>query len=120
MKQPLSPFGESARILRVRLGLTLKSMADALGISSAHLSSIEFAEKSLLKKHVDATLEYFAAHNATAEQIEQIKKAANASVGSVKVKLNGANRELVAAFARKLEGGCDVPADIAAWVNSNK
>ena len=43
----LSAFGQAARAIRMRCDLSLKQMADAMSIGSAHLSAIEFGQKPL-------------------------------------------------------------------------
>jgi transcriptional regulator with XRE-family HTH domain len=115
----LTPFGEAVRILRMKLGLTLKSMADALGISSAHLSSIEFGDKKLLDKHIEATLIFFNKKGAENSSIENIKQAADESKTSINIEsFTSKDRDLVAAFARKLESGTEVPSDLMSWIKN--
>ena len=113
----LTPFGAIVRNFRSTIGLSLKSMADALGVSSAHLSGIEFGEKTLLRKHVDATIDYFKARGASVEMIEQIEEAAGQSYESVKIdSFNSANRGFVTAFARRLEEGGELPQKLQDWI----
>lgn len=41
----MTPFGERVRAMRAERGLTLKDMADALGVSSAYLSALEHGKR---------------------------------------------------------------------------
>ena len=43
----MTPFGAKLRQLRTRKGMTLKNMADDLGLSSAYLSSLEHGHRGL-------------------------------------------------------------------------
>ena len=41
----MTPFGERMRDLRKAKGVTLKDMADAIGVSSAYLSALEHGKR---------------------------------------------------------------------------
>jgi len=41
----MTPFGETMRKLRAERGVTLKEMADAIGVSSAYLSALEHGKR---------------------------------------------------------------------------
>ena len=41
----MTPFGEKVRDLRARKGVTMKQMAEALGVSSAYLSALEHGHR---------------------------------------------------------------------------
>jgi transcriptional regulator with XRE-family HTH domain len=41
----MTPFGEKLRALRAARGATLKQMAEAIGVSSAYLSSLEHGRR---------------------------------------------------------------------------
>ncbi|MDM0090332.1 MULTISPECIES: helix-turn-helix transcriptional regulator [unclassified Variovorax] len=114
----LTPFGETVRILRVRCGLSLKVMAEALGISSAHLSSIEFGEKRLLQKHVDLAIAFFEPR-VSAAQVQELRTAAGQSMHIVDTGSMSADaRGLVAAFARKLQEGSAPTPEMMSWLNN--
>ena len=55
----LTPFGEAVRTLRMRHDVSMKTMAEAMGISSSYLSGIEYGEKTLADKYVDAAISFF-------------------------------------------------------------
>jgi transcriptional regulator with XRE-family HTH domain len=113
----LTPFGEEVRILRVRLGLSLKDMAVFLGISSSHLSGIEYGEKRLSQKYVDSTVLFFRG-KASADQIAVLRKAAEKSKDIVHTTaLSPKGKYLVAAFARRLEEGAEPPEEMQAWID---
>ena len=41
----MTPFGQKIRVLRARRGITLKTMAGDLGVSSAYLSALEHGKR---------------------------------------------------------------------------
>lgn len=116
----LTPFGEAARMLRMRFDLSLKSMAEAMTISSAHLSGIEYGEKRLSDKHIESAIGFFSTH-ADAEQLHQLRLAAERSKDVVNTAdLDSDARGLVAAFARRLQEGSAPTEEIRNWLQSQK
>lgn len=116
----LSPFGEAARLIRMKLGLSLKTMATAMGISSAYLSSIEYGEKRLAEKHIKAALD-FLGDKANPEQLQNLRTAAERSKEIVNTaSLAPDARGLVAAFARRLQQGDAPTPAIMKWLNEQK
>ncbi len=114
----LTPFGEAVRLLRMRYDLSMKTMADALGISSSHLSGIEYGEKTLADKHVDGAVAFFASH-ATEAELKDLRRAAERSKGIVNVsELEPDARRLVAAFARRLKEGVQPARELTDWIDS--
>lgn len=102
----VTPFGEAARLLRMRLGLKLKDMADAMRISSSHLSGIEYGEKTLSESHVARAIDFFKSHHADDEELKALMRAAAKSQSEVQVgSLSQGQRHLVAVFARQLAAG---------------
>lgn len=116
----LTPFGEAARSLRMRLDLSMKSMAGFMSISSSHLSGIEYGEKRLSAKHIDQAVAFFTG-KASAEEIEKLLHAAERSKDIVDTsKLNADARGLVAAFARRLQEGDAPTTEIRDWIAKRK
>lgn len=116
----VTAFGEVARTLRMRYDQTLKSMATAMEISSAHLSGIEFGEKRLSEKHIRAALEFFK-DKATADELINLREAADRSLDVVETQqLSSDARGLVAAFARKLQEGSEAPPELRKWITNLK
>jgi transcriptional regulator with XRE-family HTH domain len=112
----LTPFGEAVRILRMRYGLSLKAMAEAMGISSAYLSSIEFGEKRLAQKHIDSAL-LFLRNYVSDEQLLEVRTAASQSKVSIDTStLSPEARGHMAAFARRLQEGDDPTPAILRWL----
>jgi transcriptional regulator with XRE-family HTH domain len=113
----LTPFGEAARLLRMKYGLSLKLMADNIGISSAYLSSIEFGEKRLAQKHIDGALQFFS-DKVTADQLRTLRTAAEQSKNIIDTsELSTDARGYAAAFARKLQEGNAPPPAVLNWIN---
>lgn len=112
----LTPFGEAVRILRLRLGLSLKVMADFMKISSSHLSGIEYGEKKLSDKHVEAVISFFSDKTGDKE-LQDLRAAAAASKDTISTEnLTPDARSLVAAFARRLQEGEAPTPEIQAWL----
>ncbi len=114
----LTPFGETVRVIRMKYGLSLKMMAEAMGISSAYLSSIEFGEKRLAQKHIDAAIAFFK-DKVTQDQLNEIRTAAEQSKQIIDTeKLSADAKGWVSAFARKLQSGNTPTPQIMDWLNS--
>lgn len=114
----LTPFGESVRVLRMKYGLSLKSMAESMAISSAYLSSIEFGEKRLAQKHIDNAIA-FLRPIATSDQLHDLRLAAEQSKEILDMGGLAADaRGQVAAFARKLQSGGKPPDEMLTWLKS--
>lgn len=114
----LTPFGEAARVLRMRYDVSMKTMAENLEISSSHLSGIEYGEKTLSDRITEAAIAFFKTR-VTADELSNLSRAAEQSKGVVNVsKLKPEARTLVAAFARRLQEGSKPTDDINKWLDS--
>lgn len=112
----LTKFGELVRIIRLKNSITLKEMASNMEISSSYLSSLEFGEKTLLAKHVDAACS-FLNDFCSEEEIQQLRYAAEESKKSLDTSnIKAEDRGLVAAFARRLEMGHQPNQEILNWL----
>lgn len=101
----------------MKFDLSLKAMAEAMNISSAHLSGIEYGEKRLSDKHIKAAVAFFQPL-ASEEQLREIRVAAERSKDAVNTSdLTPDARGLVAAFARRLQEGAAPSDEILKWVN---
>lgn len=113
----LSAFGLCVRKLRLELGLTLRDMAGALKLSSPYLSSIELGERALTAKIAEEALTYFKDKQVSPAKIEELRVACDQSMTEVPVStLNADERNLVAAFARRLSEGSGIPKDVKDWL----
>ena len=116
----LTPFGEAARILRMRLDLSLKEMAEAMEISSSHLSGLEYGEKRLSRKHIDSSLAFFKRKKAAPADLENLRNAGERSKSIVNTEsLSPDAKGLVAAFARRLQEGDQPTPEIKEWLSSH-
>jgi transcriptional regulator with XRE-family HTH domain len=114
----LTPFGEAARVLRMRYDLSMKMMATALGISSSHMSGIEYGEKTLADKYVDGAVAFFTG-KATEAELQELRRAAERTRDMVNVsELEPESRRLVAAFARRLQEGSQPSTEIKDWLDA--
>ncbi len=116
----LTPFGEAARLLRMRADLPLKAMAQGMGISSSHLSAIEYGEKRLSEKHVETALE-FLSDKTTQQQLQELRRAAEQSRDVVNMEdFDPQARGLVAAFARRISSGTTPPPELLKWIKEQQ
>jgi transcriptional regulator with XRE-family HTH domain len=100
----------------MRADLSLKAMAQGMGISSAHLSALEYGEKRLSEKHVDAALAFFS-DKATPQQRQDLRIAAQQSRDIVNMDdFDPQARGLVAAFARRISSGTTPPPELLKWI----
>lgn len=114
----LTPFGETVRTLRMRHDVSMKTMAEAMGISSSYLSGIEYGEKTLADKYVDAAVSFFDSL-ATKDELQSLRRAAERSKEVVNVAdLEPDARRLVAAFARRLQSGSQPSKEMNDWLDS--
>lgn len=102
----LTPFGRTARTLRMDFDCALKEMAEAMNISSAYLSSIEHGEKRLTDAHINLALTFFESKGATRLQLSTLRDDGERSKDLLETgHLAGDAKTLVAAFARRLQEG---------------
>lgn len=97
----LSRFGKIVRKRRIDMGVNLKTMADALGKSSAYLSAVETGRKNPTRELVTAAAEYFSLGEPERAELEE---AAYQSASQLQISMEGFNdsqREVVASFARR-------------------
>jgi len=102
----LTPFGVTLRKLRLDKGMRLMDLAGRLGLSSAQVSAVEIGTRAIQPGYVEQVV---AAMGLSAEQAEELHRAADRTRAEVRVDHLPMNqRELVAAFARKVD---ELPAD---------
>lgn len=106
---PNSPFGAYLRERRLKAGLSLREVADALSISHVYLGEVERGRRRTLPEKYwevlsqtipDVSVPDLSAHNAASEPIDPAM-------------VEGRKRDLVIALARRLEDG-DMSEDLAA------
>lgn len=100
----LTPFGKKVRKLRIDVGVTLKSMADAMGVTSSYLSAIETGKRAITDQLLNSIIKFF--NNEGVSAAEELKVAARDSQQSVEINLSGKNqnaREVAMAFARNFD-----------------
>lgn len=105
----LTPFGIAIRKLRLEKGMRLLDLAKLMNKSVAYLSAIETGRKPIPDNYVR---EIAQAMGLSTEELSVIRKAADRSRKTVTIeRLPEDQRELVAAFARRLD---KVPPEIIA------
>lgn len=99
----LTPFGKAIRKMRIDEGMSLKSMADSLGVSSSYLSAVETGKRAVTKPLLDGISNGM---NISETQKAELIRAAKISQQSVELNLAGRGekaREVAIAFARSFE-----------------
>ena len=97
----ITPFGIATRKLRLDKGLRLLDLAEKLNLSSSFISAVETGKKPIPAGYVDSVVK---ALGLTPTEALELQRAADRSKTIVDVDgLQGSQRELVAAFARKLD-----------------
>jgi transcriptional regulator with XRE-family HTH domain len=103
----LTPFGVALRKLRIEKNLRLIDVADRLGKSTALLSAIETGRKPIPDMFL---LELARALSLVPAEVRELRSAKEQTRKNVDVThLRGDQREMVAAFARRIE---DIPEDV--------
>jgi transcriptional regulator with XRE-family HTH domain len=96
----ITPFGIATRKLRLDKGMRLLDMAEKLGFSSSFISAVETGKKPIPAGYMESVVRVL---ELTRSEALELQKAADSSKTFVDVDgLQGSQRELVAAFARKL------------------
>ncbi len=99
----LTPFGKIVRKMRIDLGITLKSMAESMGMTSSYLSAIETGKRAVTDKILESIVSYLAKNE---DDATKLKDAAQDSMQSVEINLSGrgANaRNAAMSFARSFD-----------------
>lgn len=105
----LTPFGKAIRTLRLQKGWRLLDLAQCMGKTPAFLSAVETGRKPIPDGFVRAVAN---AMDLSAEEIRELRRAADRTRKEVRVAaLHEEQRELVAAFARRLD---EIPDDLIA------
>lgn len=104
----------------MKYGLTLRDMAQALSISSPYLSSIELGGRKLTKEISDAVIDFFSS-KVDEKELRELRSACDKTLNIVPVSmLRGEERNLVAAFARRLSDGHGIPSEVKRWLQGDE
>ena len=83
----MTPFGDRMRKLRAERGITLKEMADGLGVSSAYLSALEHGKRGRPGWHlIQRILSYF---NIIWDEAEEVVRLARISHPRITIDTSG-------------------------------
>ena len=97
----MTPFGIANRKLRLDKGLRLLDLAKKLELSSSYISAVETGRKPIPPRYVALIVR---ALDLNEEEARELQRAADRSKKIVEIEdLKGSDRELVAAFARRLD-----------------
>lgn len=108
----LTPFGQFIRKKRIEKYISLKDMADALGVSSAFLSGMEMGRKSIPEDSIPKISDFL--HLSPSEK-KELLDSIELSKRTVKIELEGfslKSRETAIAFARKFSELSEEDADL--------
>ena len=85
----MTPFGDRMRKLRSERGITLKEMAEALGVSSAYLSALEHGKRGRPGWHlIQRILAYF---NIIWDEADEVVRLARISHPRITIDTSGLN-----------------------------
>ena len=85
----MTPFGDRMRKLRTERGVTLKEMAEALGVSSAYLSALEHGKRGRPGWHlIQRILAYF---NIIWDEADEVVRLARISHPRITIDTSGLN-----------------------------
>ena len=85
----MTPFGDRMRKLRAERGVTLKEMADAIGVSSAYLSALEHGKRGRPGWHlIQRILAFF---NIIWDEAEEMVRLARISHPRITIDTSGLN-----------------------------
>jgi transcriptional regulator with XRE-family HTH domain len=85
----MTPFGERMRRLRAERNITLKEMADAIGVSSAYLSALEHGKRGRPGWHlIQRILTYF---NIIWDDADEVVRLARISHPRITIDTSGLN-----------------------------
>ena len=85
----MTPFGDRMRKLRAERGVTLKDMAEAIGVSSAYLSALEHGKRGRPGWHlIQRILTYF---NIIWDDAEEVVRLARISHPRIAIDTSGLN-----------------------------
>ena len=85
----MTPFGDRMRKLRAERGVTLKDMAEALGVSSAYLSALEHGKRGRPGWHlIQRILTYF---NIIWDEADEVVRLARISHPRITIDTSGLN-----------------------------
>lgn len=85
----MTPFGDRMRRLRSERGVTLKQMAEALGVSSAYLSALEHGKRGRPGWHlIQRILAYF---NIIWDEADEVVRLARISHPRITIDTSGLN-----------------------------
>ncbi|KLU14172.1 MULTISPECIES: helix-turn-helix domain-containing protein [Xenorhabdus] len=99
----LTPFGKIVRKMRIDLGITLKEMAESMGMTSSYLSAIETGKRAITDSVLNNIVSYLAK---TPGDKVKLKNAAKDSQQSVEINLMGRSanaRNAAMSFARSFD-----------------
>ncbi len=83
----MTPFGDRMRKLRAERGITLKEMADGIGVSSAYLSALEHGKRGRPGWHlIQRILAYF---NIIWDEAEEVVRLARISHPRITIDTSG-------------------------------
>lgn len=98
----ITKFGKQLRKLRIDKTVTLRSMAEAIGISPSYLSSIETGKRNITDDFFKAVVNYF---DLNGDDVATLRTCADLSQNEITLLLeeaNDAQRNSAVFFARRL------------------
>lgn len=99
----LTEFGQRLQIIGIQRGMTLKEMADGIGVTSSHLSALEHGKRKISEQRIRSISKSLGLTN---DESARLRASAYRSNGEVRISLAGLTlntEDLVVAFASGYE-----------------
>ena len=98
----ITEFGKFIRKLRIDETVTLRKMADDLGLSPAYLSSVETGKKKITGNYLDAVVSYFQLSGEAATEVKHLAAISQKELTMSLEKANQKQKNSAVMFARRL------------------
>jgi transcriptional regulator with XRE-family HTH domain len=98
----ITEFGKQIRKYRIDKVVTLRSMADDMGLSAAYLSAVETGKRNITTQLFDSIVDYFKLDE---QKRKELRKLADLSQKEISISMENAtdkHRNSAAVFARRL------------------
>lgn len=98
----ITEFGKQLRKLRIDKTITLRAMAEAMGISPSYLSSIETGKRNITEQFFSSVVSYFGLQAGDVDKLRQYADLSQNEITLLLEEANDAQKKSAVFFARRL------------------
>lgn len=98
----ITKFGKQLRKLRIDKTITLRAMADEMGISPSYLSSIETGKRNISENFFSSVVNYFGLQGSDVDMLRQYADLSRNEITLLLEEANDAQKKSAVFFARRL------------------